>query len=248
MKYPLLTFVFLFFLLQVKSQDRIKVRIPSPEEEAEYVWSTIQDINFFEAHNYQLSLPEGKIIVELLQKARTGSLSNESYPRLERFLRDSIYQKEAYQKGYDKIHDQLNLLNEMVAQLDSNQYNWEFKSFETYTVNLTLYGPGGSYSPNEGLVLLFTTPSGQFKGYKNPTNIIIHEIVHIGIEASIINRYQVPHTLKERIVDKFVILNFRQHLPTYQIQDMGEYRIDPYLKEVEDLITLNKIVATLLNR
>ncbi|MEM9528618.1 MAG: hypothetical protein AAGA31_18535, partial [Bacteroidota bacterium] len=62
MKYGILTLLILLNSVQANGKDRIKINIPSAQAEAEYIWRTIQDINFFEAHNYQVSLPQGHLI------------------------------------------------------------------------------------------------------------------------------------------------------------------------------------------
>jgi hypothetical protein len=71
-------------------QNRVTVHIPSAETETEYIWRNIQDITFFEKHNYQVLLPSGTLIEELKQKSRSGSLDNKDYKRLEEFIRESI--------------------------------------------------------------------------------------------------------------------------------------------------------------
>ena len=246
-KFTILALIAFLSYCQLNSQDRIVVNIPSAKTETEYLWRTIQDINFFEAHNYQVSLPKGSLIEELKQKAKSGNLSDYDYEKLEEFVLDSVYNKAGYQMGYEKIKNELPLINQMINQLGRSRFSWGFKEFEIYTVNLTLYGPGGSYNPEEGSILIFTTDKGQFKNYDNPSNTIIHEIVHIGIEESIVMNYNVPHALKERIVDSFVSLNFGQLLPNYRIQDMGDKRTDPYLKKARNLKELDKIVEQILN-
>ena len=207
-KFNLFALIILLNSCQSKSQNRIVLNIPSAKTESEYIWRTIQDIKFFEEHNYQVRLPAGDLIEQLKEKSKSAKLNNTDYERLEIFIRDSIYHKAEYQKGYDKIQSELALINKMVNEIDASNFKWDFKAFESYQVNLTLYGPGGSYDPDEGSILIFTIPNGGFKNYKNPANTIIHEVVHIGIEASIISKYNVPHALKERIVDIFVALNF----------------------------------------
>ena len=94
--------------------------------------------------------------------------------------------------------------------------------------------------------MIFTTPTGGFKNYDNPANTIIHEVIHIGIEEAIISELNVPHALKERIVDKYVMLYYSPFLPDYRIQDMGDTRIDKYLNEIGDLKELDKIVEKVL--
>lgn len=240
--------VIFFAACQSNGQNRLEVRIPSPQMEAEYIWQTLQDIEFFDSHNYQVSLPPGDLIDELKLKSKSGTLAEEDYGRLEKYITDQIYQEADYQAGFAKIQEELDLINRMINELDPSGLNWKFKEYETYTVNLTLYGPGGSYDPDEGSILLYTTPGGKFKGYDYPANTIIHEVVHIGIEASIVAQYQVPHAMKERIVDTYVSLKFGADLPDYRIQDMGDTRTDPYLQTVADLDDLESIVARLMEK
>ena len=245
-QYNILALVILLTSCQSKSQDRISINIPSAKTEAKYIWRTIQDINFFEKNNYQVSLPNGNLIEQLKQKAKSVTLDSTDYERLEKFMEDSVYNPSAYQKGYEKIQNQQGLMNQMISQIDASKFTWGFKTFNTYQVNLTLYGPGGSYNPDEGSILIYTTPNGSFKNYENPANTIIHEVVHIGIEASIVSKYAVPHALKERIVDTFVSLHFGQYLPEYKVQNMGDTRTDVYLQKVSDFNNLDKIIEEIL--
>ena len=230
-----------------KGQNRLVVTIPSAAEESEYIWRTIQDIKFFEENNYQISLPEGTFIEVLKKKAKENILSDNDYEDLKIYIKDSIYNRSDYEAGYRKIEEQLSLISKMISEISTSNRNWDFTMFEQYQIHLTLYGPGGSYNPDEGSILIYTTPTGNFKQYDNPANTIIHEIVHIGIETSIINTLNVPHALKERIVDTFVFLNFKEYLPTYNIQDMGDNRIDSYLKTKNDLKDLNTFVKQIMD-
>lgn len=243
----LLFFVCFLFSIQTKSQQRVVINIPSVVAESEYVWRTIQDINFFEANNYDVSLPKGSLIDELIVKTKSGTLVDADYTRLERFMTDSVYNATDYQSGFQKIEGQLVLINKMISEISGLDLNWSFRLFDTYQINLTLYGPGGSYDPDRGTILIYCTPRGQFRSYDNPANTIIHEVTHIGIEESIINKFDVPHALKERIVDSFVLLNFTKDLPDYRIQDMGDYRIDQHLKSKMDLKKLDEYVMKVIS-
>jgi len=246
MKINILALIILLISCDANTQNYIEVNIPTARLESEYVWRTIQDIKFFENNNYTISLPEGPLIEELLVKSKNNKLSKEDYKRLEVYIKDSIYNKSDYKKGYDKISGELVLIHQMINEINDLNLRWNYKEFNNYQINLTLYGPGGSYNPDNGSILIYTTPEGRFKNYENPINIIIHEIIHIGIEKSIINKYEIPHTLKERIVDTFVFLCFRQYLPDYRMQNMGDNRIDNYLKTKEDLMDLHEFVELIM--
>lgn len=244
-------YLFLILLFSVGcniTQSNVLINIPDAEAETDYIWQTIQDLNFFEEHNYQVSLPKGALIESLRIKAKNNHLSENDYQDLKRFIKDSIYDRSAYLQGYNKIKKQLPLIYKMIAEINLTKRTWAFKEFDPYQVNLTLYGPGGSYNADNGSILLYTTPDGKFKQYDNPANTIIHEITHIGIEASIINKFKVPHPLKERIIDKFVFLHFNQYLPDYKIQNMGDERIDPYLRSKEDFKKLDEFVERIMKK
>jgi len=201
----------------------------------------------YEEYKYVVSLPKGQIIEELKQKSKSGNLTDDDYKKLEAFVSDSVYHEADYLKGYENIKNELPLINRLVNELSKLQYTWNFKKFDVYQVNLTLYGPGGSYHPHDGSILIYTTVDGAFKNNDNPSNIIIHEVTHIGIEESIISTYHVPHTMKERIVDTFVALHFGKDLPNYRIQSMGETRTDEYLNEKSDFKELHNIVEQVLH-
>ena len=66
----------------------------------------------------------------------------------------------------------------------------------------------------------------------------------MGIEASIVQKYQLPHALKERLVDILVLLLFGDELSDYSIQPMGDSTLDTYLKTKNDLVQL----PTIMNR
>lgn len=238
------------FLISLSSktlgQNRIACVIPSAEEETDYVWRTLRDISFFEQHNYTVNLPKGALIDTLCAKSKRKQLSDEDFEALGAYMKKVIYREQDYQKGYQKVMDQLGLLHRMLGKLGKQTYSWDFKEFDTYTVKLTLYGSGGSYDPEEGSIILFTTPTGEFKQYENPANTIIHEIVHIATEAAIIQSYQLNHGLKERIIDRFVFTYFGKNLPTYRIQNMGDKRIDAFLQKKKDFRKLDQAVEAYL--
>lgn len=223
---------------------RISISIPTIEQEATSIWRTINDIDFFEKHGYSIYLPKGDLIDSLLIKSKSKTFSNFDYSSIYELLQSDIYSKQDYLLALNKVKEQEQLINSIILQLDSlkETWNWDFKMFESYDVVFTLYGSGGSYDHTEGKVTLFATEEGNFKMYNNPINTIIHEIVHIGTEKSIIQQYNLPHAIKERIVDKIVFLLFSDLLKEYRIQDMGDSCIDSYLKEKKDIQNISKIL------
>lgn len=227
-------------------QSKIQINIPSVEMETDYIWRNIQDTKFFEQHNYQVSYPQDTLIVELLEKSRNNQLQQSDYNNLLQVMKKNIYNEGDYQNGYQKIKDKKALMNQLVLENEKMKRKWEFRKFPVYQINLTLYGPGGSYNNENGSILIYTTKEGAFKRYDDPSNTIIHEIIHIGIEASIIQKYGIIHPDKERIVDRYVKILFGDQLPDYQLQNMGNKKLDSYLKTKKDICRLEKRLKTFL--
>jgi len=226
-------FIFLVISSFVSFSQKVVVNTPTLEEEMNYIWRNLEDILFFEKNNYQVAFPKLQLLESLKEKAQKGELSSHDFEQLKSDFKDSVYHVNDYQKGLLKVSQSLPILQQMLDQIQQLKLNWPFQLHPQYCVRLTLYGPGGSYDPSSGEIILYTTLSGDFKQYENPANTIIHEIVHMGIEQSIIAKHQVPHAMKERIVDHFVLLNFKDLLPGYRLQEMGDRRVDPIMKASE---------------
>ena len=115
LKISIVLIAILFSFEGVSAQNRISINIPTAESEADYVWMTIKDINFFEKNNYQLSLPEGSLMEDLKAKSRHNKLSAADYENLKSFIHDKVYKKSDYIKGYKKIQTELMLINKMIS-------------------------------------------------------------------------------------------------------------------------------------
>jgi len=232
------------------NNNSISISIPSIEEEATSIWRTINDIKFFESQGYRINLPENDLIQSLKEKSKNGNFGNEDYPQIYNVLEESVYAKSNYEPALKKVQAQKQLINELVDDLYKSKetWDWRFKPFENYKVVFTLYGTGGSYNPDSGMVTLFTTPEGKFMNYEEPANTIIHEIIHMGIEESIVQKYNLSHGVKERIVDIIVSILFKDSLPNYKIQNMGDAKIDKFLRNKKDLKELDSVIKKFLSQ
>lgn len=222
----------------------LSIELPTIEQEATSIWRIINDIVFLEGQGYRIHLPQNDSIQALIAKSKNGTFGNEDFPTIYNLLESGLYQSSHYEAALEKVKDQEALINDMLHQLQfaKKSWDWEFQTFEQYPIVFTLYGTGGSYDPDLGSVTLFTTLDGDFMNYDKPANTIIHEIVHMGIEKSIVQAYNLPHGLKERLVDTVVYLLFGGVLPEYKIQNMGDPKIDALVRSKEDLKTLRATV------
>ncbi|MEO1415924.1 MAG: hypothetical protein AAFW00_11615 [Bacteroidota bacterium] len=223
------------------TESQLSVRIPTIQQEASSIWRTIHDIAFFEQQNYTINLPDAPLIHQLIAKSKAGTFGNEDFSPIYQLLEDGAYQKEDYMSAYEKVVARQNLLLDAIQQLDSMRsccLDWDFYMPPKYEVVLTLYGSGGSYDPESGIITLFMTKEGAFKRYLDPASTLVHEMVHIGLEKTIVEKYQLPHQEKERLVDLFVSLMFGDVLPQYKVQDFGTLALDSLIKDQEALLNL----------
>ena len=249
----LLLVVFSISSFCCKSQtqvSRIELVQPTIEQEATSIWRTINDISFFEKQGYTINLPKDALIDSLITKSKNGTFGNEDFPVIYALVETKVFDQKNYEQAIQKVENEIDLLNDLINEIDDKKSNWdwEFKMFDKYKVVLTLYGTGGSYDPDEGIITLLTNKDGWFMKYKNPAYTIIHEITHMGMEYSIVGQYNLSHGLKERIVDTFVFLMFQEKLPQYEIQNMGDKNIDKHLNKKKDIEALNKIVSDFKNK
>lgn len=247
------TVVLLMTCLNCESQpsvSRIEIVQPNIEQEATSIWRTINDITFFEKQGYTINLPKHSLIDSLITKSKNETFGNDDFAAIYRLLETEIFSKKNYELAIQKVTNQTELINSLIYVIDSskNKWDWKFNMFDKYQIIFTLYGTGGSYDPDKGTITLLTNKEGGFMNYKKPANTIIHEITHMGMEYSIVHNYNLPHGLKERIVDTFVYLMFKEKLPEYKIQNMGDNKIDKYLNKKEDIDSLNAIVLEFVNK
>jgi len=226
----LLLVVFSITGLSCKSQtleSRIEIVQPTIEQEATSIWRTINDITFFEKQGYTINLPKHSLIDSLITKSKNGTFGNEDFTAIYTLVETKVFDKKNYELAIQKVTNQTELINNLIYVIDSSksEWDWKFNMFDKYRIIFTLYGTGGSYDPVEGTITLLTNKEGGFMNYKNPANTIIHEITHMGMEYSIVRKYNIADGLKERIVDTFVYLMFKEKLPEYKIQNMGDNKI-----------------------
>lgn len=198
----------------------ITVRANTPIEEFNYLKYIIVRLPFYMKHGYQVGLPD----IDELKSEKV--LSNENHC-FDLFL-DKEYQVEFFENGISKAKEMCQIIEESFPKLVKLHDLWGFKIFNTYQILLTKYGPGGSYNEKKGSVIMKTMRDGTF-GRNNPEQTIAHEIIHIGVEECIIEKFKLNHTEKERLVDLMVKNLYKDVFPNYRIQMLGETNIDPYV-------------------
>lgn len=202
--------LFSFSYAQASSrQPELVFRPQRPLEACLYIQQLIDLLPWLEENGYKAVLPfhDGELEEEFVSKIYDVSLFNLSLSHLQ---------------GSEL------LIRKALERLLELEKNWGFKLMERYEVILTLYGTGGDCNAKTGQIILFTTEQGSFKrqtGYE----VLLHEIVHIGIDEPLVKKYKLTHWEKERIVDLICSQYLKEILPKYKLQQKGDVRIDAFI-------------------
>jgi hypothetical protein len=209
---------------------KLTIRGQTAEEEFRYLTDhVLNQLPFYEKYGYQVSLPK----FEEFKHPIPPGIKKKAFGD---FLRKE-YREKFYSNGIETLNQDENTIKDVFPIFLKLYKAWGFEMFPTYTVKLTKYGPGGSYNPNTGEITMLTTVDGRFKQL-NPTNTIIHESVHMGIENLIVKKYKLTHTEKERLVDLICMNLFQGNLKDYRIQSIGDSKIDPFISKETDIYNL----------
>ena len=101
--------------------------------------------------------------------------------------------------------------------------------FDEYKIFLVLWSPGGSYDPRTGIIKIRADEQGNPTSVrKNKHETIVHEIVHIGIEELIVQKYKLKHWEKEYLVDTICKKYLGSLMPEYMSQRIVK-KMDKYV-------------------
>jgi hypothetical protein len=210
--------------------NNIRILVPTVKDEVDRIWTTLEQINFLDQYGYKPKFPSLPEMDSFVQKARANELSDSDYNAITISI-EKIFNKADYTIAYTKVSDSLPIISQVFPVFTKYKSNWGFKIFPTYTIHLTMYGMGGSYDPQTGTIILLTTPDGTFVRGNSPTQTVIHEMVHLGIEKCIVQEYSLGQKTKERIVDLFCNYHFLSLVPDYRLQPNQDTSIDSFLTD-----------------
>ncbi len=201
------------------------VQAPAPDQAFAYLERTLADMDFFRANNYAVSLPDHSLF--------DGTATAASNPTEHRavFVKD-VYRAAAFETALSIIDQQKNQLRTAMARIASWGTYDGFNTLDSVTVTLTLYGPGGSFNPDTGDIILWTDTDGRFKG-GGSLHTIIHEMIHLAVEHGIAQPLQLQHWERERLVDLLAQREFRDLLPDYRLQGGNEAPMDRFVVNTE---------------
>jgi len=222
--------------IPVLNNPEIECRELTPEEEHWHLTQTaVGGLDIWEKHGYSSELPSW------IQNSVTSDRpSNEIGSVL---LNDpTVLEKIKNEKTFDYSSTK-NMLKELPVLVDScwptfkkwNSEGW-FDIPDKYLVLLTRWGLAGSYlSSNNGSpwdnnihVSFLKAATEEVQSNLNYRKTIpIHEIIHLGIERTIIQPYEISQNQKERIVDFLCLAALKN--TGYWIQARGDDSIDSFM-------------------
>lgn len=218
----LLLFFFFWGFCNIYGEDihsEVVIRSPNQEEEFCVLKRTLIELQWLYTHGYQPRLPHHKDFEELY--AALTSYPEKLQRHDERYFKTifctEIYDPSLYDTGLKILSADKGRIEQAIEKLQCLNKNWGFRLMPKYSILLTLYGVGGNYEPHTGLIHALTNPEGKFS-FLGASPTVIHEIVHIGVEENIVQKYKLTHWEKEYVVDSICALYLKDLLPNYRYQ------------------------------
>ncbi len=232
--------IFLFFALFSSVSllgSEVVFRSQTKDEAFSFVMYLMRKGPWFKRNGYYIVIPDHPEFTLRYEKDEALSEGDTRY--LEDLFSREIYDPGCFQAPLEKLVAEEETINRALDRLGLLQMNWSFKLMPKYEVVLTMYGPGGKYDPKKGHVVILIKKDGTFVK-TDVSETILHEIVHIGIEEGIVQKYHLTHQEKEGVVDLICSHYLKDLVPGYSFQKIGNASVDPFVKEddvIQDLPT-----------
>jgi hypothetical protein len=222
------------------------VSIPTADEEAEQFLGVLQQFKWYQDMGYShVTLPSHPVINPLKSKVLNNErLTDAEQAQVKSVFKTDLYNAADYQQSFATVKAAAETADKQIDSLKRYQTAWGFYIPKKYSIQLTVYGPGGQYNPSTGRIIFLVNKNGQFD--RKPLGTILHESVHIGIEDRIIQKYKLQHWEKERIVDQFVKKQFGSVVPDYQMQNIQAPAVDKMFQNSDVLDKLPQRVEEMI--
>lgn len=216
---------------------RIIVRAQTADEEFDHLMRVLGRIDFYNEHGYKFISPDHPFFQNIVSNPKLLESTNIEEAK-------NIFKKEVYDLGFFKnglraVKESVGLMEKAVDRMEEWQ-SWGFKLFSEYEVRLTAYGTGGSYLFESGDVVMIAKKSGKYG--MPPLHIVVHEILHLGIEESIIKRFNLTHAEREGLVDAICAKCFDDLLVDYLVRDRWDKEIFRLVSK-ENIMSLPQVIA-----
>lgn len=201
-----------------------------PETAFSYLRWLVNSLEWRRQNNYPADIfPEGELLKEMIQSVQKGESENVFAQKFFERATDEFYNADFFQKVHALIDSKMPRVKQICADFLKLEKNWGFKVFDTYALDLTYGGPGGSYNAYKGKVIIRMPKQLDFQqmATKRWERLIVHEILHIGIEENIVRSFNLSQNEKERVVD----LMTRYFTKDPYMQERGDKRMDAFVTD-----------------
>lgn len=202
---------------------KIVYRPLTASEEFEHVIGLVRRAPFFKSNRYKIAFPQHPTFIAIVRNPEL--LGKYDIHELQQLFIEQIYNIQDYDQAILDISQTKSFIIQAIAKLALLNDNWPFKLVDEYKILVTLYGPGGQY--NSETDSIFMLPQSRLT--TNFAQNVVHEIVHIGIEQNIVQKYHLTHWEKERLVDLICALYLNNVMPGYALQINGDERLDNFV-------------------
>jgi|GEM_PF-2299976 len=232
--------------------SKITIRPLTKEEEFTYLKRTVAALNWFQKHGFKqyVILPQHKSFDNWYRQAEKFN-AVDSY---EEGMSPHFAEEENYEKSFSELYNP-NSYVEGLKEITSNkkesekidgalkklsllQKNWGFQLLPKYQIRLTLYGVTANDDVNSGTIFLRITPF-----VNNFSGSIIHEVVHIGVEKNIVQKFKLTCAERECLVDLICSIYFKEIFPKYTLQYLCSKW--PIAKSMAEFVNEKTIIADL---
>jgi hypothetical protein len=218
-------------------KNHFLVRNYSEQEAFELVLGLAEFAPYFKSNGYDVYFPTHPIFKDLWEnpeKVKILQVKNLDRGKYFKIFVSEVYESLDLVPVKKALTENSKILLMVMDRFNTLNKKWGFKIFQKYEITLTVWGPGGFYDSKFGKMGL----SVDHKGFYEPneytpnglTEIIVHELVHIGIETIIVREFKLSHWEKEGLVDLICELYFGDLLPEYKSQPKGDKKFREFVK------------------
>jgi len=148
-----------------------------------------------------------------------------------------LYDPLLYLKGLKKIPLFFPLIEIAINYFHILNKNWGFKIYDRYEIILSTFGPKSCHNYKTGSILILNSPKDSSDDIYIH-EMIIREMIYMGIHENICEKYKLTFLETERLVDLMSLAHLKILLVNFQEQDIKN-------KSIDNFIDRNKIINDL---
>jgi len=214
----------------------IVIRPQTMEEEFEYVWKVLTNIPLLKSQGFRMiALPNhpefqrlGDVPAGTKDNPKLKAMGKKPLSAMKNSLK-AAFEKEYHESDYAQLLEVTKAgkgrINKLTPKFFESAQKWGYKTPSKYEIVLTRYGPfGGLNQKNAPIRVNLETKEKML----DPVKVILHELVHQGVEDTIAAPYGLTNHEKEALVDHIC----SKLMPDYKrrsLSDNSDRMMEPYL-------------------